>query len=287
MSKVNSIIEGLSVSRTGTITEGTDISEAKKVMKASDELDDFMYKKAKKGMKFVFNKDYKYGPMFNNSGNDITDEEIKKYKLKGTPDSVIIPKGTVAVIGYIGNGGSRGGVEFDINGLSVEFTFFSDDAGDLELVSDEFNNIDEAKKKVVRCPKCNSTDVEEWEKGVYFCNTCQYEFDDKDLKSGYIRESGIVGNNVKLILKDARGNSCSISNLIEVGNRYNFGEKEFMNVIRDCKRSPKDIANALNSEKDWLVASFETMGNGEGTDSGCTLRATDSLKNKYMLYIKY
>lgn len=40
----------------------------------------------------------------------------------------------------------------------------------------------EAKKKEVRCPKCNSTDVEEWEKGVYFCNACKYEFDDKDLK---------------------------------------------------------------------------------------------------------
>lgn len=37
-------------------------------------------------------------------------------------------------------------------------------------------------KKVIRCPKCGSTDVEEWEKGVYYCNECDYEFEDKDLK---------------------------------------------------------------------------------------------------------
>lgn len=156
----------------------------------------------------------------------------------------------------------------------------------LDDIGIDSEDISESKKKIM-CPKCGSYDVDEWEKGVYYCNKCHYEFEEKDLKSGCIKEGSIVGNNVKVTLKDARGNLCSLDTLIEVDNKYNFGKKELLNVIKDCNRNPKDIVNALNNEKDWLVASFSTMGNGEGSESGCTLRVTDSLKNKYLLIIKY
>lgn len=36
----------------------------------------------------------------------------------------------------------------------------------------------------VRCPKCNSTNIDHWEENAYYCNSCGHEFDNKDLSEG-------------------------------------------------------------------------------------------------------
>ena len=73
------------------------------------------------------------------------------------------------------------------------------------------SRLEEAKKKEVRCPKCNSTNVDNWEKDAYYCNVCGYEFGDKelekvnsstdsnDLKDSCIVEGSINNNELKAL----------------------------------------------------------------------------------------
>lgn len=51
----------------------------------------------------------------------------------------------------------------------------------ISSLNESRNAVTEKKKTEVRCPKCNSKDIDNWEKGAYFCNQCHNEFDDKDL----------------------------------------------------------------------------------------------------------
>lgn len=45
------------------------------------------------------------------------------------------------------------------------------------------------KLKEIRCPRCNSRDIDHWEDNAYYCNSCGYEFDNQDLKWEGLLES--------------------------------------------------------------------------------------------------
>lgn len=139
-SAIQIILEGLHDSRVC----GNRIEEG--VAKSSDVLEDFMYNRAKKGMKFTFLREYRYGSMYDSEGYEIDKKTGEsKYKLKcvyadkkNNSFEWAIPKGTVATFVRVDRGPGEC-VVLDINGLEVDFTFFnSEEADGIYLSSKDF-----------------------------------------------------------------------------------------------------------------------------------------------------
>ena len=90
-----------------------------------------------------------------------------------------------------------------------------------------------------------------------------------------------VGDGVKLSFT-CKGTNFALSN---VSLNPRFGKKEIKNIIADCPRDGKHIAERLNNQS-WIDGKFKCMGSGKN-ESGCTLSHTSSMGVKSTLNIHY